>query len=193
MIKSILFLPFISLMFNCLINVQTLKIDNQISGTKNRNILKNHDMQSMVLIDNIIGLYKSREISYVTNNRGDKVPSQPRIIFKIERVKDKHYIEYTYNGDGNMSCSEVTTAYAEIKSLIKFSTHEFLFDLSQITCDYVGYCKGKECHELKKNNNSIFRVKIDLQSNNKIYLTTILNPSKCPNSWYFKNQIFSKN
>ncbi len=193
MIKSTLFLPFLLLMFNCLINAQTFKNGNQIPSTKDQNILVNHDIESMGLINNIIGLYKSREISYVTNNRGDKVPSQPRIIYRIERAKDKLYFDYTYNGDGNMSCSEVTTAYAEIKSLIKISTYEFLFDLSQITCDYVGNCKSKECHELKKTNNSIFRVKIDLHNNDKIYLTVISNPSKCPNSWHFKNQIFSKN
>ena len=180
-------------MFNSFINAQPLKIGNQIPSTKNQNILKAHDAESIGLIYYINGLYKSREISYIINNRGNKVPSQPRIIFKIERTEDKLYFDYTYNGDGNMSCSEVTTAYAEIKSLIKISTYEFLLDLSQITCDYVGDCESKDCHELHSPNDILFRLKINLYNKNKIYLTSISSQSKCPNSWHFKNQIFSKN
>ena len=146
--KKLNFHDKINYFFNSLINAQTLKIGNQFAIIKNQNILKVHDAESMDLIYNIIGIYKSREISYITNNRGNKVPWQPRIIFKIERIEDKLYFYYTYNGDGNMSCSEITTAYAEIKSLIKISTYEFLLDLSQNTCDYVGDCESKECHEL---------------------------------------------
>ena len=51
-----------SFMFNSLINAQTLKIGNQFAIIKNQNILKVHDAESMDLIYNIIGIYKSREI-----------------------------------------------------------------------------------------------------------------------------------
>lgn len=80
-----------------------LEVINKNSCTEPQSISNIHDLESLVLIDKLIGKYNNKEISYVTNNRGEKVPSLPRIFFNIKRIGVTCFIDYIYNGDSQMS------------------------------------------------------------------------------------------